>query len=548
MTLKIITTLFCLQLFGLHPSFSQPFHLKAIHEKFYDVEKKTNTPGSNFHTSVKPFYEDQASHVFTPDSIMPENNLFIKKLMHDNFFHAEKSDFFITADPLFAIVPSINADNQDLSVESSWGVSLKCKFNNLLTFSGDFSYNHSSFNKYLKNKTDSIHAVPGMGFAHRYGGNYEYNTNTFYVAYKPVKYFIFEAGMGKHFIGDGYRSMLLSYNAYNYPYFKIETNIWKLKYMNLWTNFKDIRNTNSSVWEAFYNKYGTIHYLSWNATRRLNIGLYEAIIWKHGEGAQTRGFDLQYANPVIFFRPVEFSLGSPDNALMGINLKVAVCSNILLYSQIVIDDMIAAEMKNDMKHLFYPADTGFNYGSWMNKQAIQAGVKFFDLFKIKNLYFQTEWNAARPYTYSHVWSKQNYGHYNQPLAHPLGANFFESISRLKYQIKKWSFEAKFMYAITGLDSTNSHFGADIYKSTFNGFQPLENNVPVKDYGNHIGQGITTNIYFGEFKISYLINRKNNLRAEAGYINRTQQSAIKSSTDNFFYLGIRTTIPERYYDF
>lgn len=543
----LLLTSFLVFIFNIS-SFAQPFHLHTNQEQFYSFEEKINEPGSNYHTSIKPYAADQLNGFIQPDSIKINENIFKRKLLDDNFFHAEKSDFNITADPLFAIVPSINIKDKNMSAETNWGIFLKSKFNNQFIFSASLLYNASSFNNYLQSKIDTLNVIPGQGYAHKYGGNYEYLNQTFYFAYQPIKYFTFEAGLGKNFWGDGYRSMLLSDNAYNYPYFKIETNIWKIKYVNLWANFKDIRNTSSSAWESFHDKYGSMHYLSWNVTKRFNLGLFEAIIWDYGQGASVRGFEMQYANPIIFFRPVEFSLGSPDNALMGLNFKYSIFKKTVIYAQVLIDDMVTSEIKNDVKHLLRPADSTINYGSWMNKQAMQLGIKIFDIFTIKNLYFQTEWNAARPYTYSHRQVYLNYGHYNQPLAHPLGANFSENIFILRYNINRWALETKFMYALTGLDSMNSHFGSDIYKSTFDSYQPLEHNIIVNEYKNHVGQGIATHIYYAEFKISYLINKKNNLRADAGFIGRTQQSSLSTSKENFFYLGIRTTIPERYYDF
>lgn len=529
-------------------SIAQPFHYYANTEQYSNFESKINKPASNFHSSIKPYYEQQLHPFLLSDSINNSTNFLKRILFDEHTIQIEKNIFSLTVNPLFAIVPSFNIKNKNTSAETNWGVSLQSKFNNKFIFAANLLYNYSSFNKYLSNNIDSLNVIPGQGYAHKTRDNYEYFNNSFYFAYMPSKYFIFETGLGKNFWGDGYRSMILSNNANNYTYFKIETNVWKIKYVNLWANFKDIRNSNSSAWPSFYNKYGSFHYLSWNVTKKFNLGIYEAIIWKHGDSASVRGFELNYANPIIFLRPVEFSLGSPDNALIGVNLKYTPKENIVFYSQFVIDDMVTSEIKNDIKHILKPKDSTINYGSWMNKQAFQFGVKFFDIFKIKNLFFQTELNAANPYTYSHREVYLNYANFNQSLAHPLGSNFMESYSIVRFNKNKWAWELKFMYAITGLDSANTHFGANIYQSTFDSYLPSENNIPVQEYKNHIGQGIATSIIFNEIKISYLINKKNNLRAEAGFIYRTQKTGTKTSQDYFFYLGIRTSIFDGYYDY
>ena len=64
---------------------------------------------------------------------------------------------------------------------------------------------------------------------------------TGYINYDINRFFDLQLGHGKHFIGDGYRSMLLSDNSFNYPYLKITTDIWKFKYINLFSYFQDIK-------------------------------------------------------------------------------------------------------------------------------------------------------------------------------------------------------------------------------------------------------------------------------------------------------------------
>jgi hypothetical protein len=58
---------------------------------------------------------------------------------------------------------------------------------------------------------------------------------------------------------------------------------------------------------------------------------------------------------------------------------------------------------------------------------LQLGAKYINALGIKNLDLQLEYNRVRPFTYSHRDSVANYTHYNQPMAHPLGANFSETI-------------------------------------------------------------------------------------------------------------------------
>ena len=49
------------------------------------------------------------------------------------------------------------------------------------------------------------------------------------------------------------------------------------------------------------NKYIASHYLSYNITKRLNIGLFESVIWENDGD----GFNLTYMNPIIFYQSIQ---------------------------------------------------------------------------------------------------------------------------------------------------------------------------------------------------------------------------------------------------
>ena len=102
-------------------------------------------------------------------------------------------------------------------------------------------------------------------------------------------------------------------------------------------------------------------------------------------------------------------------------------------------------------------------GWWANKFGIQIGAKYIDAFGIKNLDLQLEHNRVRPFTYSHFDSVANYTHYNQPLAHPLMANFQEVIGIARYQpAPKWLIEAKAIFYQQGRDSSAESYGSNIF--------------------------------------------------------------------------------------
>ena len=202
----------------------------------------------------------------------------------------------------------------------------------------------------------------------------------------------------------------------------------------------------------------------------------------HAPGS--RGFDVNYLNPITLLRPLEFSINSPDNVLLGINTKYAFKRS-YMYGQVVLDEFSISELLNDNDW-------------WANKIGYQVGYKIFNPFNINRLTFQTEYNYVRPYTYAHHNPQQNYAHYNQPLAHPLGANFSEFLIMLNYKWKRVEIDAKIMYAKSGADFVGDtiSYGSNVYFSTGNyaneeGLVGMSSGRP-SDYGIEMYQGNVTN--------------------------------------------------------
>ena len=446
------------------------------------------------------------------------------------FFTSDKEKKYlnkISADGIFNsefIYETGNTSTDNNTLEG--GVALNGYIRNKLSFNTTFLSGNSSFPSYLDSFISASNTVPEIGTAYGSKGKYFYQYYSGYVSYSPNRIFNLQIGKDKHFFGDGYRSLFLSDVSNSFPFAKISTTVGKFKYVNLFAMMKDV--TASSFKNDFKNKYGTFHYLSWNATKRFNFSLFESIIWQGNDSNRVRGFDVNYFNPVIFYRPVEYSLGSSDNSLLGAGFKIKVGRkyHLQFYGQIILDEFLLSEVK------------AMN-GWWGNKQGVQLGFKSFDFLNIRNLSFQTEVNAVRPYTYSHGSVQQNYANYNQPLAHPLGANFAESVSFLNYRYQKFSIEAEILFAIYGKDSAGKNFGGNIFESY---------TTHPSEYGNNLCQGLKTDLFYSRLKFTYCIFPPADLMAEAGVALRQETNSISSLSSNFIFIGIKTGFMNRYTDF
>ncbi|MCB0430568.1 MAG: hypothetical protein H6585_12905 [Flavobacteriales bacterium] len=384
---------------------------------------------------------------------------------------------------------------------------------------------------YLEDFRRLFQVYPGLGYADSLDRKWiGFGTTNLRFSWQPSDIFRLEAGKGKHFIGDGYRSLLLSYNASPYPFVRLETHVWHLTYTNLFARLEDIQGSNGDR-DLFRGKFTAIHYLDWRLCSGVDVGVFEAIVWQNDDMYGPRGFDINYLNPVIFYRPVEFSLGSPDNALMGLNLRVYTGKKSYLYGQLCLDEFYLVKVRA--------------WNGWSsNKQGVQAGWKQADVFGKENMSIRLEGNYVRPYTYTHVTPQQNitdhplqnYAHFNEALAHPLRANFVEGLTRVRYDKKQWSFAGGVSFALYGDDSTGTNFGRNIF-------------LPYPDtYGNHVGQGIRTTLFAVESTCRRVLNPVSGLNIFGRFYFRSVRQPAQSEQMFFVQVGLSSWWPSRYLDF
>ena len=526
--LIIIALTISLTAFSQSQTFPYSYHYyQRINHILYNTETR-------LHTSIKPVQFNDSLAYRGLDSVSNLNidttkrSWVLRKIFNEHLFQVEKEDFNLYIDflPDFQIGRDVS-DNRTTWLNTR-GYQIQGNIGKKFSFYTSGYENQSVFPKYLTQFIDSNKIIPG--FVNDKFGSSRNTKDWAYasaiVNYTANKHFSFTLGQDKNFIGDGYRSMLLSDAAANYPFFKIETTLGNVKYVNIWAQFQDLKSPPLSYDNGFRKKWGVFHYLDWNVNKRLSLGFFDAVIWQGGDSTGRRGFDVSYLNPVIFLRTIEGANGSPDNALIGFNGKYKAAKNLTVYGQFLLDEFTAKE--------FFAGN-----GYWANKFGIQLGVKGFNAFKIKDLSFLAEFNTARPYTYSQRKSLLNFGHYNQPLAHPFGANFREFLSIWDYTFKKWQIYAQGNYAQYGLDGAVGSSGKDIFKSY---------NDRNSNFGNTTTQGILTNFLYLDGRISYLINPKINLRLEAGAVHRKESNSLGTNSTNWITFGLRSSLRNIYQDF
>jgi hypothetical protein len=212
--------------------------------------------------------------------------------------------------------------------------------------------------------------------------------------------------------------------------------------------------------------------------------------------------------------------------MLGANLRYKISDRTSFYGQLMLDEFKLNEIKS-------------GNGWWANKHAFQVGMKSFSVARVKHLNVLAEFNFVRPYTYQHRSTLQNYAHYNQALAHPLGANFTEAVALLDYRWKQWYANAKIISAVIGKDTAGLNLGGNIFSNYFTYYQP---------YGNKVAQGLKTNLLSGELRFGYTVNPVYNFCIEFGVAARTLKNDFYEENSMLVTFGLRTNLTNKYYDF
>jgi len=497
----------------LRATADSPFDPKNIHPKLTPIDEYNQNS----------FYMNNSEWVTGSKESFLSKKPFLKSLYvtKTNMFEVNTKDFFLAVNPILQFQIGKESGNDNMLYLNTRGINVRGMISKKVGFYSSITDNQERGPLYFQQKVNDFRAVPGVGFYKGFKNNgFDYFDARGYVAVNVAKYIDLEFGYDKTFIGNGYRSLYFGYDGNSNLFAKINLKIWKLNYQLIYSELiPQFTKTGDTLLDK---KYSTMHHLSVNVTKWLNIGLFESIIF-----GRTNSYELSYLNPFIFFRSVEGSLGSPDNAMAGLDFKANVAHHLQFYGQFMLDEFKLDQAK---------ANTGW----WGNKWGIQLGAKYIDAFGVPNLDLQLESNIVRPFTYSHYGEVANYTHYNQPIAHPLGANFSELIGIVMYQpAPKWYINGRIIYYKQGLDSLNGrNYGSNPFR---------DNNSRTGDYGYFIGTGRTANCLNASLCLSYEF--KENLFFELTAQKRNYE-ILNESTSNtsMITLSLRLNIRKREYDY
>ncbi len=439
-----------------------------------------------------------------------------------HLFEQYKEDYYLQIDPLLQLKFMPSSDSEEDFVINKRGIRLTAGLGSRVHLQTSVLEIQRSFPAYLENFVNENGAVPGVVFFKNFSsdfmqidGGYDYNIAQAMLKVEAAKFLEVSLGHGKNFIGNGFRSMILSDFAAPYFHLKLNTHIGRLHYQNIFAELQAESNRDRAGDQLITKKYFVNHYLGYSILDNLELGFSETVVF-----SRANQFELQYLNPIIFYRSIEQSLGSEDNVILGFNAKWDLNHKIRFYGQYSFDEFVFNELLIERR------------GWWGNKWGLQLGAKMPDLFGLKNSLVTVEYNLIRPYTFQHRDSISNYSHSKQSLAHPSGSNLSELLVKLDYQYNdNWYLNVMGSYIKQGIDDgSGSNYGSNVNESF---------NNRIANFGIDQFQGVESNRVTLDFLVSRRLFKTLMVDLNVRYRNESHPDNAALDTDFMYYgLGLR----------
>lgn len=437
-----------------------------------------------------------------------------------NAVDINEKDFSLIENPIIQYQQYKENNNGENLFLNSRGLAARGVVENKIGFSFYFTENQERAPQYVSNWVNAYKAVPGVGYYKQFktSSGFDYFDIRSSLSWKVSHFMDMQLAYDRNFIGNGYRSLFLSDFPTNYMFLKVQTHFRRLQYQNIFAELTgNVDRSNGDY--ILPRKYMRANYLTYAATKWLNLGLFEATILGGDR------LHLALFNPLLYADIPSTSGNIRDRHYFGFDAKANLLHTVQLYGQLLIDRLNTK---------------GLSEKTWDNRFGYQLGLKYVDAFGLRNLDLQVETNRVRPYTYASSDSITLYSHFNQPLAHPLGANFQESIGIVRYQpLQQLYLQAK----VISYKQGKSFAGYNVGNNIFNGFTNRLANTGVE-----VAQGDAASCLLASFLASYEV--KQNLFIEASFTKRDYKTAMTTVATNtsFASFGIRWNMARRDHDF
>lgn len=512
--------------------FAQLIYQPYSYQFYQKLNAAEYSPTTSLHTSLKPYIIADSGIVRQVyDSLMMSNvdnagkNWIHKVLFSGHLAEVKNKNYTFSIDYLPDLQAGREFESKQTTDLNTRGYQISATIGSNFFFYTSGYENQGKFANYEANYISKTDMIPGEAYDRSFLGYNDWSYATTLMGYKLSKAVTIVLGEDKTFIGDGYRSVLLSDYAANYPLLRLTADLGpNVQYMAMWAYMEDPSAVQFNSFTNNRRKWGAFHYIDWSINKRASIGFFNALIAEEAnDQGKLHGFDVNYIDPLYF----SSSLGPsgagtiPDHTLVGFNGKYKFFNKTTIYGQLLFDQSLSPVNNSGGK-------------AW------QLGFKGSDLFKVKSLNYLFEYNTAAPYTYANRNPIVNYTELDEPLGDPLGANFKELLGIVNYSIGRFDLQGEIDYAKTGLNIGSINYGQDITLAD-------NINLPPATTGT-TGQGLATTVKYAEGTVAYLLNPKYNFRLEVGALLRQETNSETSLKTAMITIGLRSSFRDLYHDF
>ena len=395
-------------------AFSQNLNIPLNQSFNVELERTTIASEEIIHSSFKPILQRDTKNDSSVKSLAfkkSKRSKISRSLFHDHFISIDTGIFQLTIDPLFNL--ELGTDNefdsrQDANLyKNTRGFVARLQIGEQVAIESTFRENQAVLPFFLHERIRSSKVAFGQGRIKSFQDNgYDFAMASAYLSYSPSVRINFQIGTGKHFVGDGHRSLLLSDLAFNSPFLRVNTNWFKgkLQYQNLYTLHQDLNRLKSSTNSEglFERKQAATHFLEFSPNHKVNIALLESTIFPSLDTSGNIPVGVNYWVPILFLNTLLESENNKGNNRIGLNVNYKLNKTIKLYGQLALQS------------------GNLNY---------QIGTK---VFPHKNLMLQAEFNSISNQSESDLFT-----HYNESLAHPVNYESSEVIGIGQFQRNRW---------------------------------------------------------------------------------------------------------------
>ncbi len=505
-------------------SFAQQNDIPLNRDIYYDIDRNGAAKSSTVHMGIRPIIQSRADLTnvmgFRPDST-PQYYWITEKLFQKHLIQVEEGGFKLAIDPAFHF--ELGHDYREGSgwSDNNWmehngrGFHLAADLGPTVSFQSSFYENQAVLPGYLYYYSQAQGVVPGQGRIKNFesrGLDFAWASGN--VSWSPRPWLNAQLGQGRHFVGNGYRSVLLSDNTTPYPYVKFSTltNNKRFQYTAIFAKLQLVGEANrlptgDAGESLFYWKRSTFLHFSANLGA-LQLGLFEGTMWKTIGPDGVLPFNGMQLNPVLGLNTIVNGFSGENTQLLGLDAKYKVTDKAFVYGQFALTDPD------------------------QSRYAWQIGMQWFDIIR-KDLHLLAEFNQATPFAYTRSDARMSWTHDNQPLASPVGTDYSELLVRADYGIKQrfwFQGELSLVKHPYGEGMTEVP-GGDI-------FGPSEQTSV---------NGSDRQRVFAGLNASWRMNQMTNMQITLGYSMRDVNPGTLGRDSGYAYISFHTGLFNRYYD-